>query len=157
MKNKLFTIVFLCVGLTSCTVAPAPRQIVKSFPIDKTFDQVWTAVIETLSDLSLPIMNMEKASGLITTDFISFQGQTNEDYCDCGAPGASFTEIDRRGKFNVFVKRISDNSCEIKINSVFDRTSIYSLDKNSRPVTNPCVSTGKLEANIYKLITDKIK
>jgi uncharacterized lipoprotein len=157
MKNKLFAVVFLCVGLASCAVAPATRQIVNSFPIDKTFDQVWTAVIETLSELNLPIMNMEKASGLITTDFISFQGQTNEDYCDCGKSGALMTEINRRGKFNVFVKRISDNSCEIKINSVFDRALTDSLEKSSQPVTNLCVSTGKLEANIYKLITDKIK
>lgn len=157
MKNKLFAVVFLCVGLASCAVAPATRQIVNSFPIDKPFDQVWTAVIETLSELNLSIMNMEKVSGLITTDFISFQGQTNKDYCDCGTLGTSaeWEETDRQGKFNVFVKRISDNSCEIKINSVFKVTM---RNVSSKQVdSSPCVSTGNLEANIYKLIKDKIK
>jgi len=47
---------------------PKPRQIQNSFQIEKPFDAVWTAVIEVFSELSLPIINIEKASGLIVTD-----------------------------------------------------------------------------------------
>jgi len=58
-------------------------MIQKSFLIEAPFDKIWEAIIETFAELQLPIQNMEKASGLITTDWIDFKGQTNEDYCDC--------------------------------------------------------------------------
>lgn len=155
MKTKLSAI-FLCFGLICCATAPVPRQIQSSFPIDKPFEPVWQAVIEVFAELNLPIMNLEKASGLITTDWISFRGQSNTGYCDCGGLGLN-VELDRRGKFNVYVKKISDNSCEIKVNAVFDHIVRYGLDRNSTPSTSSCVSTGKMEAEFYKKFMDKMK
>jgi transcription elongation factor Elf1 len=99
-------------------------------------------------------MNMEKASGLITTDWISFKGQKDETgYCACGKARFPLSEIDRHGKFNVYIKKISENSCEIKVNAVFEKIAAYGdvVEKT------PCFSTGKLEADIYKLIIEKLK
>jgi hypothetical protein len=64
-------------------------------------------------------------------------------------------EIDRLGKFNVYVKRVSDNSCEIKINSVFEQH--YRFGDVPSVMKKSCVSTGELEAEIYKQIQEKIK
>lgn len=61
----------LVLFLFGCGTAPAPRQIQNSFPLPYPFEATWQAVIETFADLNLPILNMEKASGLITTDWIS--------------------------------------------------------------------------------------
>jgi hypothetical protein len=149
MKNKFLAVIFLCFSLVCCATAPAPRQIQNSFPIDRPFDLVWQATIETFSDLNLPIMNMEKASGLITTDWLS----ANATYCDCGSPGFTIATKEYRGRFNVYVKKISENSCEVKINCLYEMIVNYS----SGPLKYPCVSTGKLEALIYKKITEKIK
>lgn len=155
MKGKKLSIFFLCLALVSCMpTPPKPRQIQNSFPIEKSFDSVWPAVIEVFAELNLPIMNMEKASGLITTDWISFDSSKVYSYMDCGDLSAlAFTQKTRRGKFNVFVKKTDEKGCEIKINSVFETAVFYSGGVQ----TFPCVSKGVLEAEIYKRVTGKIK
>jgi len=158
MNIKSFASVGLCFGLICCAVAPAPRQIQNSFPIDKPFDAVWQSVIETFGELNLPIMNMEKASGLITTDWISFQGQKDEiGYCSCGEAGFPFVEQDRSGRFNVYVKKISDTASEIKVNAIFEQFSKDIWSRFGTTTKRHCVSTGKLEAEIYKRVSEKIK
>lgn len=151
-------VVLLVLGflLAACASAPAPRQIQSSFPIDKPFDVVWQATIETFAELNLSIQNMEKVSGLITTDWINFQGQKNETgYCDCGKLSVLDRESTRRGRFNVYIKKVTDTSCEVKVNSVF--TMIYQAYENPIPQERACVSAGKLEAEMFKRISEKIK
>lgn len=145
------------VMLTACATAPVPRQIQNSFPLEKSFDPVWQAVIESFAELNLPIMNMEKASGLITTDWISFRGQKDETgYCTCGKAGYPFAETDRMGRFNVYVKKMG-LGCEVKINAVFEQHNMDMITNSRTTRTRTCVSTGKLEADIYKLIIEKLK
>ncbi len=113
-------------------------------------DRTWSAVVETFAELNLPIMKAEKSSGLIATDWISFkdrkQGTT---YCTCGSTILPLSEVDRRGKIDVLV---TDDSLEIKVNAVFEKISQYKEIVDS----SPCVSTGKLEAEIRKHVSEKI-
>jgi hypothetical protein len=133
-----------------------PRQIQNSFPIDKPFDLVWQAVIETFAKLNLPILNMEKASGLITTDWISVKNQEDgTGYCDCGKKGPLFIEQEWRVKFNVFVKRIAGESSEMQVNAVFEELSIGL--EGTIVGTSSCVSTGKFEKEIYDRVVAKAK
>jgi len=155
--KKLFSVLGILIVLAACATAPAPRQIQTSFPLEKPFDPVWQTVIEVFAELNLPIMNMEKVSGLITTDWINFTGQNNiNGYCDCGGLGMN-REVERRGRFNVYVKKVGDSSCELKVNSIFEHIITSALDNTSPHYTNACVSTGKLEAEIFKRIQEKIK
>jgi hypothetical protein len=154
MKYRIAFTLLIFLLLASCASSPVPRQIQNSFPIDQPFEKVWQAVIETFAELNLPIMNMEKASGLITTDWISFRGQKNETgYCSCGRARFPLSEVERAGKFNVYVKKIDEDSCEIKVNSVFEKTAAYEdvVEKQF------CVSTGKLEKEIYDLVLAKAR
>jgi len=154
MKTKVFVLFCLIFYLSGCATVPEPREIVSSFPVNKPMEAVWQAVIETFAELNLPILNMEKVSGLITTDWISFRGQKDEvGYCSCGKARFPLSEVDRQGKFNVYVKKINDDSCEMKVNSVFEKTAAYenTIEKST------CVSTGKLEAEIYRLVNNKLK
>lgn len=153
MKTKVFGLVLVCLFIYGCATAPVPRQITKAFPIEAPFDDVWQAVIESFSDLQLPIDNMEKDSGLITTDWIDIKGQKNTDYCDCGGLGINI-EQRRVGKFNVFVKRIAGDSCEIRINCMYEQTISDIYEKSFR--RRKCVSTGKLEAEMFNLIKSKL-
>jgi uncharacterized lipoprotein len=154
MEKRLFCLVAVGILLTACAKVPVARQIQSSFPMDKPFEATWQAVIEVFAELKLPISNIEKVSGLIVTDWISFKGQANETgYCDCGTVGFPFSETDRHGKFNVYVKKTGEATCEVKVNSVFEMVSSYQEATKS---TN-CVSTGKLEADIYKRIQEKLK
>jgi uncharacterized lipoprotein len=154
MVKRIFLVGLVCLVLAACATAPMPRQIQNSFPIDQPFEKVWQAVIETFAELNLPIMNMEKASGLITTDWISFRGQKDEaGYCSCGKAGFPFSEVERKGKFNVYVKKIEEASCEIKVNSSFEATAAYQDAIKSIS----CISTGNLEKEIYELVLAKTK
>lgn len=153
--KKLFGIMIVVICLAvACGTPPAPRTIVNSFPINASFEKVWPAIIEIFAEMNLPIMNMAKDSGLIVTDFISFRGQDNtRGYCDCGTTRFPMTETDRRGKFNIFVKKTADDSVEMKVNAIFEKVAGY----NNQYETTACVSTGKLEAEIYKRVSEKIK
>jgi hypothetical protein len=134
--------------------APVAKQIQNSFPIDKPFDPVWQAVIETFGELNLSIMNMEKASALITTNKIDFSSRPG--YADCGNLGFFGTALDLTGKINVYVKRVSDNACEVKVNAIFE-LRYKSLSKGPDEYYKQCVSTGKLEGEIFKRIQEKLK
>ncbi len=154
MKSKILALGLASLFLSFCATAPVPRQITNSFSIDKSFDLVWQATIESFAMLQLPIQNMEKDSGLITTDWISFMGQKNTDYCDCGGLGMSI-ERSRAGRFNVFVKKISENSCEVKVNCIYEQT--YEETLIDTIYKRKCVSTGKLETDMFELIKSKIE
>jgi hypothetical protein len=152
MKTKIWILGLICFFIYSCAVAPAPRQIKNTFFIEKSFDDVWTAVIETFAEMTLPIMNMEKDSGLITTDWIDFTGSKGKEYCDCGKLGINI-EIKRIGKFNVFVKKLN-NACEIRITCSYQQIyePISFSGKAVSQYKRDCISTGKLEADMFNLI-----
>lgn len=149
--KKLFMVLGILVVLTSCATVPVPRQIQNSFPIEKPFDSVWQAVIEAFAELNLPIMNIEKVSGLITTDWLL----VNKTYCDCESPGFTPATKEHRGKFNVYVKKNDENTCEVKINCLYEMIIYYT--GSTGPRKYECISTGKLEAEIFKRIQEKIK
>jgi hypothetical protein len=151
MKTKIIALFVISLSFMSCATAPPPRQITNAFQIENSHDAVWQALIETFAELNLPIQNMEKDSGLIVTDWIDFTGQTNEDYADCGGLGINI-EVNRVGKFNVFVKKITENTCEIKVNTMYEQTMKFGDSLYKRK----CNSTGKLEAEIFNLIKTKI-
>ena len=132
-------------------MVPKPREIINSFPINKPTEMVWQAVIETFAELNLPIMNMEKDSGLITTDWML----TNKIYCDCESPGLTLAQREFRGKFNVFLKKISNDLSEMKVNCLYEMIIFYTGSVGPR--TYSCVSTGKLEAEIYRLVDEKLR
>jgi hypothetical protein len=151
MKTKIFIMGLVCLCLTYCATAPAPRTIVNSFAIEEDYDAVWSALIETFAELQLPIDNMEKDSGLITTDWIEFTGQTNEDYCDCGGLGINI-EVNRLGKFNVFMKKVTEDSCQMTINCTYEQTIKFGDNVAKRK----CMSTGNLEKEMYDLVLARL-
>lgn len=154
VKKFLFLLV-ICFYLFGCGSLPEPRIITNIFTIEADFDSIWTAIIETFSDLQLPIQNIEKASGLITTDWIDFTGETGKTYADYGKLALLETASTLEGKFNVFVKEmIKENSYEIRVNCTFEQNTQNFEGDFIRRIR--CVSTGELEAEIYELILSKI-
>lgn len=72
-----------------CPKTKKPRVIVDTFPIAKPFETVWTAVIETFSDMNLAVVNMEKAFGFMATDWIEDWKNINgkQELRKCGSSG----------------------------------------------------------------------
>jgi hypothetical protein len=156
MKIKILAVFCLVILATACaTIPPRPRVITNSWTLDKPFDAAWAAVIESFAELNLPIMNMEKTSGLITTDRMI----VNPGYMDCGTIGLDQTALINRGKeyrgrFNVMVKKVADTSATMKVNCTFE---VIVLASRGESTTVQCVSTGRLEAEVYKRVSEKLK
>ena len=157
--KKLFVGLIIALFLVACGTAPKPRQFQNAFQIAKSFDAVWQATVETFAELNILISNKEKASGLIATDWLKLPGsydtfdKDNETgYCDCGAPAISWGNIIRAGKLNVFVKKTNETLCEVIINAKFEVT----WERESESRSYSCVSTGKLEAEMFKRISEKV-
>ena len=145
-RSLVLFFLFVFVG---CATPPKLHTFEDSAVFSAPYDDVWSAVIETFADLNLPIDNMEKASGLITTDWISFTG-TGKDYCDCGGAGIS-TVLSTEGRFNVFV-RDEESSVRVKVNTTYRETRVFG-DARS---TVDCTSTGGLEARIHAEVGAKL-
>jgi len=158
MRIKILVLGLTCLMIYSCATAPLPRQIAKVFPIEAPFDEVWQAVIETFAEMNLPIVNMEKDSGLITTDWIAYPlGKAGKVYCDCGGLGLN-VEISREGRFNVFLRKIDGNSCELKVNCLFSQRIQPVMAEGATGITRRnCVSTGKLEADMFEMVKSKLE
>ena len=143
------------VFLVGCMSAPVPRTIVSSWTIDKPYDQIWSAIVEVFAEKNLTISAMEKVSGLISTKEISFGADPNG-FSDCGGMGINVVN-DKIGKFNVFLKQMPDGTCQMHVNAFFLMTSYSALDTHRTLYTTNCVSTGKLEAEIWTSVLEKIQ
>lgn len=154
MYSRLATVACLAAAsvLAGCAGSlPVARQIDNTFTIADDMDVVWPAVIETFSDQLWPIDNIERASGLITTDWIIFGPQP---YFDCGDAGSFGSFRDESGRFNVFVRE-AGNSTAMTVTTLWRTTVVNSLDGSVG--TRDCVSTGLLEGRFHEDVLARIE
>jgi len=135
-------LIFACAG-----IRPQIHQFENKEIIEGSFDKIWSAIIETFAEKNIPISTMEKVSGFIATEEMKFSSS----YADCGSSpvGIKLTFWkDPLGKFNVFVKMISENKFNITI------TANYRITGNGN-VQN-CTSTGELEIWFMATLREKL-
>ena len=167
--KKIFCVLGIFFIFISCAKLPVPCQIQDSWIIDKPFDQIWQTTLETLAEIDFKLAApLEKASGLISTETRDFP-KTQKDYWDYGS--LAFTQFKEgyRGKLTIFIKKQDNSQTELRIvskfNVLFTDTTHEALTKSrlERAVqgedlfSRPCISTGKLEFEIYQLIMEKLK
>jgi uncharacterized lipoprotein len=106
-----------------------------------------------MAELRLPIMDMDKAAGVMATDWISFKNQDDKTgYCACGTTKLPLVDVDRRGKFQISIIG-QGNSQQVRVSAIFEKISQYKdIVENT-----PCASTGKLEAEISSRVSAKLK
>jgi uncharacterized lipoprotein len=168
MKKTVALAAVVCLGV-SCASLPAPRQIQSSWRIDKPFDQVWQGTLETLAEMDFKLaMPLDKSSGLISTELMNIP-ENRKEWWDAGKLAITQFKQGYRGKITVFVKAIGDAQSELKIISKFEvlfTDSMQTALTKSRMeqaiqgedlFARSCVSTGKLEAEIFRLVSEKMK
>jgi uncharacterized lipoprotein len=171
MKNsiKLLTAALFYLILVGCsqpkqvTVQEVPRVIEKERVISKPFDAVWQTSIEWFATHNTPIKNLDRASGLISTEYSVSIGDAYR-YMSCASGNSTFSgkvEVGNyTGNFNVLVKKLADNSTKISVNVFFGCTvnkfkyknilsSEYVLESSTRV---NCTSTGLLEKEILNYL-----
>lgn len=149
MKQAALTLT-LAVVFCGCVKAPVRRDIQNSSIMNGSFDSVWTGLIETFSDLNIPIETIEKASGLLVARAMGRMF----DNCDCGSPGMLGLE-NVRGQFNVFVKTVEGGTM-VKVNLICEGDLVNTLSSSASSSPATCYSTGKLEAEIISLVRSKL-
>lgn len=157
---KRFMIAVIFVFLSGCaTVPPAKYNFDLHRDYSKTYDEVWSSIIEYFANTNTPIKTVEKVSGIIVSDDmkIPFQptvGTIQSIYCDCGTPGGFFYYKELLGNYNVFVKKVTDNETSVQINTNY-KTQLW-LTNNFQGWTN-CPSTGLLESGLYAYLEQQLK
>lgn len=154
MKFKIMIMGLLIIFLIGCVTLPDPIQFEGSFGGENTFNDVWVATVETLSEFNFSIINLDKESGIITTGWREFSVKQGDAYCVCQSwgyivPSGIFC------KLNVFLKASSDGSCELKINSTFEK-HWANLIKGKDAYTTKCGSIGVLEKELSDSINSKL-
>lgn len=153
--NRQYFGMAICLGLllSSCSSYKAA----KTYTFDKTqvysqdFEQVWGGIVAWFAENSIPIKTIEKASGLIATEYGL---GANDGFCDCGTSGTYQTVSDRTASFNVLVQPVDAGtrvtvtvSCSGKLTT----TDLYG-SKAPTVSTIDCNSTGSIESQLFEAL-----
>ena len=144
----------ICSGYTP----PKTYTIVNELNINKPYDIIWEKLISWFTSHNTPIKNIDKESGLLTTEY-SLSVSDSKKYMDCGDAGTKFGQYRKmenpKGNFNVTVKKIKDDNTQVIINVFFNTNlKVYDIDGNltSTELIN-CSGKGKLEKEIFDYIS----
>jgi hypothetical protein len=163
MKKAIISTLFI---LSSCVSFKPPQtyQYENARAFSAPLDKVWSAMIATLSEKNVPIKNLEKSSGLLTTDrWISpdWVNGTSID-ADCGVmtpPGLGSFRVRLYVTFNVFVRAIDSAHATAQVNAVyggiFDQVDAFGGIHEGQAVKE-CNSKGALEKRILDAIQSKL-
>ncbi|PIX07497.1 MAG: hypothetical protein COZ76_03135 [Flavobacteriales bacterium CG_4_8_14_3_um_filter_35_10] len=168
-QNKFLIVSLIIFIAVSCSTTarfvpvPVTRVIEKERIVNKPFDVVWQSAVEWFATHNTPIKNMDKSSGLISTEY-SLPLSDASRYMDCGSTKSSFsgyTNLENHsGNFNVLLKKVGDNATKININvffgcsvNTYQSKGLLSTDyvlKSSSRIN--CTTTGTLEKEVLDYI-----
>ncbi|MFV8249864.1 hypothetical protein ACES2I_12585 [Bdellovibrio bacteriovorus] len=153
-----FILVIPLLFLTSCASLKkaAPPPIEKKITVQAPFDKAWAGVIKFFSERGIPVKTIEKESGLIATENMTINTDSDLFVCDgFGMNGKSARSFPGTANFNVFVTKIDEKTTSIQMNT-FGRAVAY--DPGAPPYVPPsthdltCYTNGKMEQNLFNEI-----
>lgn len=119
--------------------APKPHEVERTTLISGNYEDTWTGVLDLFTDRGWAIDKVDKASGIITTDWMTLKDNADP-LADCGsAPLAS--DDATQFTYTVRVKALDDGSASVTLNAHFRR--LRSFDGRSGIVQ--CESRGVAE------------
>lgn len=143
MKKAL---ILLCLLSSCATYKPAKKHdYKKSATVNKSFDKTWQYIVDWLSENNTPIKNIDKASGLITTE--RNLKVTDGLYYDCGEMGWGQSLTSITGNANIQVKSLDSASSKVVISTFYKGMMINAGATQSFPCD--CESRGGLEYEIF--------
>jgi hypothetical protein len=146
-------------------IKPVQYDVEKERVINKSFDATWQKAVEWFATHNMPIKNLDKSSGLISTEYTLSIKDAGR-YMDSGQGESNFSgkvELDRHmGNFNLLIKKIDDSSTKVVINVFFSclvnqyrYENFFSTNYvlvSSKKVD--CASTGQLEKQVLDFLSN---
>jgi uncharacterized protein YceK len=116
-----------------------------------SYDETWSAILQTFAELDLPISTLEKESGLVATDWILVEDPEDAMDCDDGYRNAEM-------RFNVFLKTVPrfDTSDLQAVGQEMTITSSARAGGEDPGELQRCESTGELEQAIQTRVGRKV-
>ncbi len=155
MKYFLFALITLALFSCSTYQKPQKKEFERTKIINKSYDDVWAGLIKWFSEHNTPIKNLDKTSGLISTEF-SLSLANSEECVDCGSRGFGQTIDAKEGNFNVVIEKVTASSTKITVNTFFRATleTVNTTSAYAPPYRTPinCESTGVLEGQLFESI-----
>lgn len=142
---RVGTVAAACIAGAASATAPKAHKVTATRGVNYSFESTWTALIDVFADRNWAIDNLDKESGIVTTDWMSL-GDEAERYADCGSSGLSTVEATQI-KFNVRVKGDASAST-VSVNTKFRQQRRF--DSNVAVVD--CSSTGAVESEVQRQV-----
>lgn len=129
-----------CISIGGEGDGETPRQVVYQ---SADFDAVWSAAIQTFSEMELPIASLEKESGLLTTDWILVDDPRGT--MNCGENPRN-PEV----RFNVYMERTN-------LGTRMTITTAMRALRQDGTTLQRCESTGAYEEEIQRRVRRKVE
>lgn len=146
MKSLLLTLGLLA----SCASAPQVHEFQKTWTMTSDFDRTWAATVEVFAEHGWSIATLEKASGIIVSEWLHLNAADAAEFYDRGNSGLATTRT-REAKFNVFVRQ---NGADVTLTVNASFREQRSFDQSVW--YQECTSLGALEARLYSLIAERL-
>jgi hypothetical protein len=155
-----------CSSPRAVATVPVVHVVEKERTINKSFDAIWQSTIELLATYNMPIKNLDKNSGFISTEYKQITGNVSQ-YTYCYGASSTFSGkvelTNHGGNLNVLLKKISADSTRVTVNCFYSCTAnkykyanvlstVYVLESSTK---TDCNSTGNLEKAILDYVSGK--
>ena len=154
MRKCILSILFILFVFCGCSYKPPQKIVFQNYTVlNNNYEETWQKLVTWFSEHNSPIKNLDKNSGLITTE--RNLGVDDLTYCNCGEYAWNQHLEMITGNMNVTVKKIDSVNTKVTIN-IFYRCNLYTPTGNVfTPTHTPAgtvdgQSTGKLETEIFK-------
>ncbi len=164
MKRQLAALCALALTVAGCETIPKETVFEKSKMFSAPKDIVWEKVIQYFAERNIPIKTIEKASGIVYAErTLSFNQYNRADtsyiasVADCGSGGPLAPTLAHSIDMNVFVRSTGTDSTSVTVNARFHETRRVVTNGGwaTDTISVECLSTGKLEADIFGAIDSK--
>jgi len=139
------------VASAACASAPVVREV-ESLANYRgvSFTEAWDLVVGEFASRGWTIDDLERDSGIITSEWASAEGDLYQSYRDCGSAGFRANFSNYRGRFHAVVREIDDGV------SVGFTTSWEATRNSSNSISIvECQSSGLLELDLHRTLRRK--
>ncbi len=145
---RWFPTAIVLVASTACAGAPVVRDV-ESLANYRgvSFTEAWDLVVGEFASRGWTIDNLERDSGIITSEWASTEGDFYRSYRDCGTAGFRASFSNYRGRFTVVVRETDDGiSVEVTTDWEVTKSTASSIG------IVECLSTGELEGEFHRAL-----
>ena len=135
----------LLLSVVGCAVPAKRHNITKTWTTPTEFDKLWANTIDFFGGNNIPILTLEKDSGIIVSDWFVLSKADGVDI-DCGMPGMA-TAYEKSAKLTVMIRETNLGGMKVTVNGQYKQRRNFD---GIFYVT--CFSKGKLEELIKESI-----